>query len=113
MSGVATWSGHEVFAHTVWKSSTNMNLSHVNLTNCSVYGISVWITQTEGAIQDDLVITPRDEPIFTVDNLDVAQFIYLLLTTLIQTWNVIFTTLFNLTRIALSEDKLYGRSATS
>jgi len=49
------------------------------LTNCSVYGISVWNVQTEGAIQDDLVITRRDEPIITVDNLDLAQFIYLLL----------------------------------
>jgi hypothetical protein len=39
--------------------------------------------------------------------------IYLLLTTLIQMWNVIFTRLFNSTRIALSEGKLYGRSATS
>jgi hypothetical protein len=44
-----------------------------------VYGISVWNIQTEGAIQDDLVITRRNEPIITVDNLEVAQFIYLLL----------------------------------
>src|SRR5207302_5085511 len=49
------------------------------LTNCFVYGISVWNIQTEGAIQDNLVITRRDEPTITVDNLEVAQFIYLLL----------------------------------
>ena len=60
-------------------SLVDTNLSHANLTNCSVYGISVWNVQTEGAIQDDLVITRRDEPLITVDNLDVAQFIYLLL----------------------------------
>ena len=60
-------------------SLVDTNLSHANLTNCSVYGISVWNVQTEGAIQDDLVITRRDEPMITVDNLDVAQFIYLLL----------------------------------
>src|SRR2546421_2260502 len=60
-------------------SFVDTNLSHANLTNCSVYGISVWNVQTEGAIQDDLVITRRDEPLITVDNLDVAQFIYLLL----------------------------------
>ena len=29
--------------------------------------------------QFDLIITPRDEPIVTIDNLEVAQFIYLLL----------------------------------
>jgi hypothetical protein len=60
-------------------SFVDTNLSHTNLTQCSVYGISVWNVQTEGAIQDDLVITPRDEPMITVDNLEVAQFIYLLL----------------------------------
>src|SRR5437763_1019012 len=60
-------------------SLVDTNLSHANLTNCSVYGISVWNVQTEGAIQDDLVITRRDEPLITVDNLEVAQFIYLLL----------------------------------
>src|SRR6266566_5986086 len=60
-------------------SLVDTNLSYATLTNCSVYGISVWNVQTEGAIQDDLVITRRDEPIITVDNLEVAQFIYLLL----------------------------------
>src|SRR5947209_12888098 len=60
-------------------SLVDTNLSHANLTNCSVYGISVWNVQTEGAIQDELVITRRDEPMITVDNLEVAQFIYLLL----------------------------------
>src|SRR6266496_1120658 len=60
-------------------SLVDTNLSYANLTNCSVYGISVWNVQTEGAIQDDLVITRRDEPMITVDNLEVAQFIYLLL----------------------------------
>lgn len=60
-------------------SFVDTNLSHANLTNCSVYGISAWNVQTEGAIQDDLVITRRDEPLITVDNLEVAQFIYLLL----------------------------------
>jgi len=49
------------------------------LTQCSIYGISVWKVQLEGAKQDNLVITPKDEPTITVDNLEVAQFIYLLL----------------------------------
>lgn len=33
----------------------------------------------EGAIQNNLVITPHDQPTITVDHLEVAQFIYLLL----------------------------------
>jgi hypothetical protein len=44
-----------------------------------VYGLSAWDVQLRGAIQKDLVITPADTPTITVDNLEVAQFIYLLL----------------------------------
>jgi hypothetical protein len=44
-----------------------------------VYGLSAWDVQLEGAIQSNLVITPPFAPIITVDNLAVAQFIYLLL----------------------------------
>ena len=55
------------------------NLTRATLTQCSIYGISAWNVQLEGAIQDSLVITPHDEPIITVDNLRLAQFIYLLL----------------------------------
>jgi len=55
------------------------NLRGSILTGCSIYGISVWSVQLEGAKQDNLIITPEDEPIITVDNLKIAQFIYLLL----------------------------------
>ncbi|MBV8775327.1 MAG: pentapeptide repeat-containing protein [Deltaproteobacteria bacterium] len=50
-----------------------------NLTGCSIYGISAWDIDLEGAIQLNLRITPEDEPTIQVDNLEVAQFIYLLL----------------------------------
>lgn len=50
-----------------------------NLTGCKIYGISAWNINVTGARQADLVITPADEPMITVDNLEVAQFIYLLL----------------------------------
>ena len=49
------------------------------MTQCSIYGISVWNVQLEGAIQTDLIITQEGEPSITIDNLEVAQFIYLLL----------------------------------
>ena len=55
------------------------DLREATLTDCSVYGISTWAVQLEGAHQADLVITRYDQPIITVDNLEVAQFIYLLL----------------------------------
>jgi uncharacterized protein YjbI with pentapeptide repeats len=55
------------------------DLSGATLTQCSVYGVSVWNVQLEGAKQESLVITPTNESTVTVDNLKVAQFIYLLL----------------------------------
>ena len=55
------------------------NFDGADLTGCSVYGVSVWNVNLIGAQQRDLIITPNDEPVITVDNLDVAQFIYLLL----------------------------------
>ncbi len=57
----------------------NTNLEGANLTACSAYGISVWNVRLEGAIQSNLVITPWNESPIQVDNLEVAQFIYLLL----------------------------------
>ena len=55
------------------------NLEGANLTACSVYGISAWNVRLDGAIQSNLVITPADESAIQLDNLEVAQFIYLLL----------------------------------
>ena len=55
------------------------NLRGANLSGCSVYGISAWNVRLEGAIQSNLVITPGHESRIHVDNLEVAQFIYLLL----------------------------------
>ena len=49
------------------------------LTNCYVYGISAWNLNLEGADQSDLIITRPTEPTITVDNLEMAQFVYLLL----------------------------------
>ena len=56
-------------------------LSGANLTGCHIYGISAWNLKLEATEQQNLIITPRDgdEPKITVDNIEVAQFIYLLL----------------------------------
>ncbi len=55
------------------------NLDNTNLTNCRIYGISVWNIKGKPKEQTDLIITPDDEPTVVVDNLEVAQFVYLLL----------------------------------
>jgi len=55
------------------------NLTNANLTGCRIYGVSAWNLTLEGAPQKDLIITHKNEPVITVDNLEVAQFIYLLL----------------------------------
>ena len=44
-----------------------------------MYGVSAWGIHLERAKQTNLIITPAGEPAITVDNLEVAQFIYLLL----------------------------------
>jgi uncharacterized protein YjbI with pentapeptide repeats len=57
------------------------NLDKANLSGCFIYGLSAWNVSVEGATQSNLVITPAgsDEPAIQVDNLEVAQFMYLLL----------------------------------
>jgi Pentapeptide repeats (8 copies) len=55
------------------------NLSEANLTGCNVYGASAWDIQDEGAKQSNLIITKENDPVITVDNLEVAQFVCLLL----------------------------------
>ena len=55
------------------------NLIQATLTDCRIYGISVWDVQLQEASQNNLIITTPNQPTITVDNLEVAQFIYLLL----------------------------------
>ncbi len=56
------------------------NLESANLSGCKIYGVSAWdVKLNEKTKQKDLIITPERSFIITVDNLEVAQFIYLLL----------------------------------
>jgi len=56
------------------------NLADAKLTGCRIYGVSAWgLKLSEKTEQHNLIITNRDEPEITVDNIEVAQFIYLLL----------------------------------
>jgi uncharacterized protein YjbI with pentapeptide repeats len=55
------------------------DLTGADLTGCCIFGTSAWRVKLEGTKQQNLVITAPDEPSVTVDNIEVAQFIYLLL----------------------------------
>ena len=57
----------------------NTNLSEASLNGARIYGIAAWNINLEKATQEGLIITPRDEPGITVDDVAVAQFIYLLM----------------------------------
>jgi len=55
------------------------DLSRANISNCSVYGISAWDIVVVDANQDNLAITPRGSDPIVTDNIELAQFMYLLL----------------------------------
>ncbi len=55
------------------------NFEEATITGCLVYGISAWGLELRQTNQLDLIITAPHEPTITVDNLEIAQFIYLLL----------------------------------
>ena len=57
-----------------------VSLRNANLTGAYIFGIAAWKLDLEGAIQKDLVITSHfDEVTTTADDLEMAQFLYLLL----------------------------------
>ncbi|HRI59339.1 MAG TPA: pentapeptide repeat-containing protein, partial [Saprospiraceae bacterium] len=53
--------------------------TQAKITKARIYGISAWNLKKDGLIQKDLIITPHGQPEITVDDLEVAQFIYLML----------------------------------
>jgi hypothetical protein len=55
------------------------DLTDADLTGCHVYGVSAWNLKLEKAKQQNLIITAKNESEVTVDNIEVAQFIHLLL----------------------------------
>jgi uncharacterized protein YjbI with pentapeptide repeats len=55
------------------------DLTGADLTGCLVYGVSAWNLQLDRTKQQNLVITGEREPEITIDNIEVAQFIYLML----------------------------------
>jgi uncharacterized protein YjbI with pentapeptide repeats len=55
------------------------DLRDADLQGCRTYGLSAWDVRLEGAQQRGLIITPSDTAAITLDWLEVAQFVYLIL----------------------------------
>lgn len=55
------------------------NFEGANLSGSTVYGASSWNLKLEGAIQSGIRITRSDEPPVSADNIEVAQFLHMLL----------------------------------
>ena len=67
------------FAILVRSVLVGTDLSEATLDGAAIYGISAWDVLLDGSSQKDLRIRGDDETTITVDRLEVAQFIYLLL----------------------------------
>ena len=58
----------------------DVDVTNADITGCRIYGVSAWgLKLSEETKQQDLIITRWNQPEITVDNIEVAQFIYLLL----------------------------------
>jgi hypothetical protein len=66
-------------AHLRHASLVRTNFTDADLTGCRIYGISAWSLKLDRAKQQNLVITDRHEREITVDDIEVAQFVYLML----------------------------------
>jgi hypothetical protein len=56
------------------------DIRHADLTGSKVHGIAAWDVRLDADTrQENLIITPPGQPVIMVDNIKVAQFIYLLL----------------------------------
>lgn len=62
----------------------DVEVSTAMFSNCTVYGISTWNLKGEPLLQTNLIINPlpdplpEDQEIISVDNIEVAQFMYLI-----------------------------------
>ena len=66
-------------ANLFWARLNHADLTGADLTSCRVHGVSAWGLKLERAKQQNLIITYENESEITVDNIEVAQFVYLLL----------------------------------
>jgi hypothetical protein len=61
-------------------SLLELDITNADLTDCRIYGVSAWgLKLSDKTRQRNLIVTKRNDPEITVDNIEVAQFIYLML----------------------------------
>ena len=67
-------------ANLAYANLVDADLTGANLTGCRIYGVSAWgLNLSDKTKQRNLIITREGDPEITVDNIEVAQFIYLML----------------------------------
>src|SRR5215472_15857645 len=72
--------GTKVSANEVFPSAFDADITNADLSGCGIYGVSAWgLKLSDKTKQQNLIITRENEPEITVDNIEVAQFIYLML----------------------------------
>lgn len=63
-----------------WSRLVRTKLNGTNLSNSRIFGVSAWgVVLNENTMQRDLIITQSDEMVITVDDIEMAQFVYLLI----------------------------------
>ncbi len=62
-----------------WARMIETNFKLCDLSFSRIYGASIWSVELEGAKQNDIIITKPDDSIISIDNIELAQFIYLIL----------------------------------
>jgi uncharacterized protein YjbI with pentapeptide repeats len=66
-------------ANLISSNFVQAKISHTKISKSRIYGVNVWDLVGEFKEQQELILTPDNESIITVDNIKVAQFVYLLL----------------------------------
>jgi len=81
LSGANLIRAHLSGADLAYANLVDADITDADLTGCRIYGVSAWGLQlSDETSQRNLIITStKDESEITVDNIEVAQFIYLLL----------------------------------
>jgi hypothetical protein len=80
LSGAKLTSATLTGANLTAAALVDTDITGADLTGCRVYGVSAWGLKLDGETkQHNLIITSENEPKITVDNIEVAQFVYLLL----------------------------------
>lgn len=63
----------------LWAKLIETEIVNSRLVNCRIYGASIWNIDIRNTIQSNIIITQSSEPTISIDNIEVAQFLHLLI----------------------------------